>query len=311
VPGEPPDELFAESARMFNASKAKAVELLRRAASAGHPDAVAVGKILTEFVMQKRRPPLDEQRFLLEQYHAAGGDAQAMLRVGKMLSFGTGCTEDHRKAVASFQAAGECGVAEGWFARGIAFYAGKGGLPQDFQEAAACYRRALDGGWTDAEVNLAICYLDGDGVEKDGAKAFALFQLAARRPNTTAIACKYLAECYEEGVGVERDTEAAARFKRMAAQGLFRDHGVYGQQVFAASTTGTGAPVSAAASLGAPRFCAACGRAEGPECKLTLCSRCKRVRYCGKVSARAARCLGDAARDGCQGSAASVMALAP
>jgi uncharacterized protein len=53
------------------------------------------------------------------------------------------------------------------------------GVPQDYAQAVAWWRKAADQGLADAQVSLGWMYADGKGVPKDYAIAYMWFNLAA------------------------------------------------------------------------------------------------------------------------------------
>lgn len=67
------------------------------------------------------------------------------------------------------------------FSNGIALYA-----RQDFSAAAAAFRKAADQGMPEAQFNLGLMYLKGEGVAQDYVEAKALFEKAAQQNNVRA-----------------------------------------------------------------------------------------------------------------------------
>jgi TPR repeat protein len=59
---------------------------------------------------------------------------------------------------------------ENWFHKGESYLKGEG-VPQDFAEAVAWYRKAADQGHAEAQISLWRCYQHGYGVPKDYAEA--------------------------------------------------------------------------------------------------------------------------------------------
>ena len=62
-------------------------------------------------------------------------------------------------------------------------------------------------GEANAQFNLAVCYEDGIGVEKDEQKAVEWYKKAAKQGDVKAQ--NNLALCYEDGIGVEKDEKQA------------------------------------------------------------------------------------------------------
>jgi len=71
-------------------------------------------------------------------------------------------------------------------------------------------------GDANAQVQLGVIYLTGDGVTKDDAEAVKWLRKAADQDN--ALGERYLAEMYYKGRGVPSDNEEAAKYLRMAAE---------------------------------------------------------------------------------------------
>jgi TPR repeat protein len=54
-------------------------------------------------------------------------------------------------------------------------------MPQDYAEAARCYRKAADGGLAEAQYNLGVLYEKGLGVSRGRDSAMRWYRLAAER----------------------------------------------------------------------------------------------------------------------------------
>ena len=70
-------------------------------------------------------------------------------------------------------------------------------------------------GDVNAQLQLGVIYLTGDGVAKDNAEAMTWFRKAADQNNP--IAERYVAEMYFKGRGVDVDNMEAAKWLRMSA----------------------------------------------------------------------------------------------
>src|SRR5579863_8487504 len=81
------------------------------------------------------------------------------------------------------------------------------------KKAIADLREIAYAGNVNAQVQLGVIYLTGDGVPKDDAEALKWLQKAADQDN--ALAERYLAEMYFKGRGVPADIAQAARWLRM------------------------------------------------------------------------------------------------
>jgi TPR repeat protein len=112
------------------------------------------------------------------------------------------------------------GDVEAEVALGNLYESGESVLPLDPAQAAAWYRRAADKGHAGAQLNLAMMYLEGQGVPRDVRQAIAWYERAADRGD--AVAKFSLGSIYETGADhVARDaTEAANWYRKAAEQGL-------------------------------------------------------------------------------------------
>ncbi|WP_420427476.1 tetratricopeptide repeat protein [Algiphilus sp.] len=88
----------------------------------------------------------------------------------------------------------------------------------NYEEARRLWSAAAERGSTDAMINLANLYVQGQGVARDLVAAAAWYRRAAEAGDP--VAQVHLGEAYEAGSGVARDNQAAARwFREAAAQG--------------------------------------------------------------------------------------------
>lgn len=70
---------------------------------------------------------------------------------------------------------------------GLRFYNGNKGFPQDFTEAVKCFRKAAEYGLPDAQYSLAVCYANGQGVERNYGNALSWMRCAAEQGDKMAI----------------------------------------------------------------------------------------------------------------------------
>uniref|UniRef100_U9V3V1 Protein kinase domain-containing protein n=1 Tax=Rhizophagus irregularis (strain DAOM 181602 / DAOM 197198 / MUCL 43194) TaxID=747089 RepID=U9V3V1_RHIID len=79
---------------------------------------------------------------------------------------------------------------------------------------------SAENGDKEAMFNLAICYKNGEGTEKNLEKAFYWYQKAAENAaeNGNEVAMNNLAICYENGNGTEKNLEEASYWYQKAAQ---------------------------------------------------------------------------------------------
>jgi TPR repeat protein len=89
--------------------------------------------------------------------------------------------------------------------------------PRD--RVAAFVREAAEAGSAEAQARFGQMLLDGDGVARDPAQAFAWFERAARAGHLEA--ANMVGRCYDLGWGVRTDKrKAAIWFRQAAARGL-------------------------------------------------------------------------------------------
>ena len=83
------------------------------------------------------------------------------------------------------------------------------------QKAIADLKEVAYAGNVNAQVQLGVIYLTGDGVTKDDKEALKWLRMAGDQDNP--LAERYLAEMYFKGRGVEADNAEAAKWLRLAA----------------------------------------------------------------------------------------------
>lgn len=84
------------------------------------------------------------------------------------------------------------------------------------QRAIADLRQQALAGDVNAQLQLGVIYLTGDGVAKDDAQAMTWFRKAADQTNP--VAERYMAEMYFKGRGVTADNMEAVKWLRMSAE---------------------------------------------------------------------------------------------
>lgn len=95
-------------------------------------------------------------------------------------------------------------------------YANGWGCEKDMKEAAKCFKVAADQGHPEAQYELGVCFAEGKGVSKDISQAIALWRKAAEQGNYEAP--YQLALCYEKGIGVDRDIKEAIKLWRVSSR---------------------------------------------------------------------------------------------
>ncbi|MBJ6124666.1 tetratricopeptide repeat protein [Microvirga splendida] len=93
-----------------------------------------------------------------------------------------------------------------------------GGVQRDPARAEALFRRAIQLGHDRARFILAKAYRDGDGLQRDPTRAFALYrEIYSEEPGDTKIQIA-LGDAYARGDGVDPDRRLAAEFYAQAAR---------------------------------------------------------------------------------------------
>lgn len=106
---------------------------------------------------------------------------------------------------------------------GDLYYDGRGGVVQDYQQAAQWYRKAAEQGSIAGQCNLGFMYANGYGVTKDYQQAAEWYRKAAEQGS--ADGQNNLGVMYENGYGVAKDNQQAEQWYRKAVE-----QGHYGAQ---------------------------------------------------------------------------------
>ena len=94
------------------------------------------------------------------------------------------------------------------------------GVPQDYEAAAAWYRKAADQAFADAQFNLGVLYYNGQGVRQDFVSAHLWFQLAAQFYPASASARRDNAVKSRDIVAARMTPVQLARSRLLARQWL-------------------------------------------------------------------------------------------
>lgn len=111
---------------------------------------------------------------------ANAGDAVAQNNFGDAYYLGEGVPQDYAQAVAWFRRAADQGYARAQHNLGV-MYANGHVVPQDYAQAVAWYRKAAEQGHADAQFNLGAAYGIGEGVPEDYVESHKWLNLAASR----------------------------------------------------------------------------------------------------------------------------------
>jgi uncharacterized protein len=148
------------------------------------------------------------------QERAAAGDADAQCGLGKQYEHALGVSQDNTQAILWLRKAAEQGNIIAQVELGVVF-----DNIQDYAQAFTWYSKAAEQGNARAQYNLGLCYLNGESVPKDPARAVGLFRKAADQND--AIAQHELGVMYQEGTGIPQDyAQAANYFRKATEQGI-------------------------------------------------------------------------------------------
>ncbi|WP_373746073.1 tetratricopeptide repeat protein [Neisseria dentiae] len=86
---------------------------------------------------------------------------------------------------------------------------------QDYAAALPLFRQAAAQGFFKADRYIGLAYLNGYGVAKDPAQAFAAFSRASGKDITGQY---WLGYCYENGIGTAKDMRQAVYWYQKSAQ---------------------------------------------------------------------------------------------
>ena len=90
------------------------------------------------------------------------------------------------------------------------------GVEKDYAKAVECYSKAAEAGSAEGMCNLGVCYEYGTGVRKNKSKAAELYKKAAEAGSVEGI-CN-LGVCYEYGTGVRKNKSKAVELYKKAAE---------------------------------------------------------------------------------------------
>jgi Trypsin-like peptidase domain/Sel1 repeat len=105
--------------------------------------------------------------------------ADAQLSLGRAYQKGRGVPRDYVQAAAWYRKAAEQGESLAQDNLGRAYMDGRG-VPQDYVQAAAWYRKAAEQGETAAQIHLGFAYANGKGVPRDYSESYFWIDLAAK-----------------------------------------------------------------------------------------------------------------------------------
>ena len=144
----------------------------------------------------------------------ASGARRVILALATLAAFGAGAAEQAVN-VADLKARAAAGDKTATRQLADMYYTGRGGVNQDFREAARWYQKLAKSGDARAQTSLGLMYARGYGVEKNLQLAHRYWSFAAAQNDPGAQF--NLGLTYALGEGVSRDYERAAEWYKMAA----------------------------------------------------------------------------------------------
>ena len=197
------------------------LETLKRDASSNDPDSLfQLGEfsergatfLLSRAARRVRRiHPVPENAFVFYKKAADQGHREAQFRTGNCLFTGTGVDENTGVASHYYRLAAALGHATATANLGSCF-----ALEGKETEAFNCFERASDSGDPTGLFNLSVAHEEGEGCERDPAKAMKLLHQSAEHGFTRAEL--KLAYHYANGEGVEVDPQKAFEYFSICAE---------------------------------------------------------------------------------------------
>jgi TPR repeat protein len=148
---------------------------------------------------------------------AEQGNHDAQNYLSLLYQYGSGVSQDDKKAFYWKRKAVESGDEIWQYQVGNLYYQGKGTI-QSFKDAANWFRKAAEKGHVSSQIALAYMYRDGKGVLKSSKEAFNWFMKAAIQGRAEA---QYsIGYFYDTGEGIQKNPKQAFNwFMKAALQG--------------------------------------------------------------------------------------------
>jgi serine/threonine protein kinase len=198
--------LLGESTRQTD--QEYALRWFEAAAAKGNDHA----KVQAGLVLSNRRGEGDAVRaFEYFKSAADNGNSEGKFTAGECYYLGKGTAVDVPKALELLQEAAAMHEPRAMDLLGTHFRRAK-----DYQKARTYFEEATQLGFVRSMVNLGVLYLQGEGVTQNYQTAAALFKKGADRSDSYGMF--FYAECLSEGKGVQKDAGAATEWAKKAAQ---------------------------------------------------------------------------------------------
>lgn len=118
-------------------------------------------------------------------------------------------------ALKSFGRSAKNGNTEAQYQIGIMFLEGQG-MKANPEDAAYWFRKAAQNGHAPSQFEIGCCFLNGTGVQSDLRIAAEWFWRAAEQGDPDA--ALYVARMYRDGKGMSQDTAKARKYYKIAAE---------------------------------------------------------------------------------------------
>lgn len=154
----------------------------------------------------------------MELYLQISDNTKAQYALGNIYYNGNGVPQDYAEAVAWYRKAAEQGDMKAQHNLGNMYYYGKG-VPQDYAEAVKWYRKSAEQGDSYAQNNLGNMYYNGEGLQQNYSEAMRWYLKAAAQGEKYAQ--HILGVMYANAYGVQQDyAEAMKWYRKSAEQGF-------------------------------------------------------------------------------------------
>lgn len=121
---------------------------------------------------------------------------------------------EYVEALKAFGNSAKNGNPEAQYQIGIMFLEGEG-MKANPEDAAYWFRKAAQNGHAPSQFAIGECFMNGIGVQQDSRMAAEWFWRAAEQGHPKA--SLYLARMYRDGIGMKKDIEKARKYYRRAA----------------------------------------------------------------------------------------------
>lgn len=164
--------------------EAKTLELMKKAAEKGYPDAIGgIGYFYASGIVVAKD---DTQALEWFKKGAEKGSLKAQLNYGQMLRAGKGTVKNSDEGMKWIQKAADVGLPDAEVALGEIYYLGSDDRQPDYSKAFPLLLKAAEAGNAKAQNFVGVSYRDGLGAVIDAAKAAEWFRKSALQNDAKA-----------------------------------------------------------------------------------------------------------------------------